>query len=32
MLQTKVVRDRNRVADTLSDAIGVIDDALAQLS
>ncbi|MCX7142751.1 MAG: M28 family metallopeptidase [Proteobacteria bacterium] len=31
MLQTKVVRDRNRVADTLSDAIGIIDDALARL-
>jgi hypothetical protein len=30
MLQTKVVRDRNRVSDTLSDAIAIIDDTLAQ--
>lgn len=32
MLETKAVRDRNRVSDTLSDAIAIIDDALAQLS
>ncbi len=31
MLETKVVRDRNRVADTLADAIAIIDDALARL-
>jgi hypothetical protein len=30
MLQTKVVRDRNRVSDVLSDAIAIIDDALGQ--
>jgi hypothetical protein len=29
MLETKAVRDRNRVADTLADAIAIIDDALA---
>ena len=32
MLQTKVMRDRNRVADTLSDAMAIIGDALAQIS
>lgn len=32
MLETKLVRDRNRVADTLSDAIAVIDDTLAQMA
>jgi len=31
MLETKVIRDRNRVADTLSDAIGIIDDTMVQL-
>jgi hypothetical protein len=28
MLETKAVRDRNRVADTLADAIAIIDDVL----
>jgi hypothetical protein len=31
MLETKAVRDRNRVADTLADANAIIDDALTQL-
>lgn len=31
MLETKLVRERNRVTDTLSDAIAVIDDTLVQL-
>jgi len=32
MLQTQVVRDRNRVADTLADAIAILEDALALLA
>ena len=32
MLQTQVVRDRNRVTDTLSDAIAILQDALALLA
>jgi len=28
MLETKVVRDRNRVADALSDCVAIIQDAL----
>jgi hypothetical protein len=32
MLQTKVMRDRNRVADTLSDAMAIIADALARIN
>lgn len=32
MLETKAVRDRNRVADTLAESISIIDDALARLS
>lgn len=32
MLETKAVRERNRVCDTLSDAIAIIDDRLASLS
>ena len=31
MLETKVVRDRNRVADTLADAIAIIEDSLSRL-
>src|SRR6185436_5670838 len=31
MLETKAVRDRNRVADTLADATAIIEDALARL-
>ena len=31
MLETKLVRDRNRVSDTLSEAISIIDDALARV-
>ncbi len=31
MLQTRAVRDRNRVADALADAIAIIEDALARL-
>jgi len=30
MLETKAVRDRNRVADTLAESIAIIDDALAR--
>jgi hypothetical protein len=29
MLETKAVRNRNRVADTLAEAIAIIDDVLA---
>jgi hypothetical protein len=29
MLETRVVRDRNRVSDALSEAIAIIEDALA---
>jgi hypothetical protein len=32
MLQTKVMRDRNRVADTLADAMAIIADALARIN
>ncbi|MCR9135507.1 MAG: M28 family peptidase [Alphaproteobacteria bacterium] len=32
MLETKLVRDRNRVTDTLGDAIAIIDDMKMQLS
>lgn len=32
MLETKLVRERNRVADTLSEALGVIDDTLRALA
>lgn len=31
MLETRAVRDRNRVADTLAESIAIIDDALARL-
>lgn len=31
MLETKLVRDRNRVTDTLGDAIAVIEDTMIQL-
>ncbi len=31
MLETKLVRDRNRVTDTLGDAIAIIDDTVIQL-
>ncbi len=31
MLETKAVRDRNRVADTIAESIAIIDDALARL-
>lgn len=31
MLETKLVRDRNRVTDTLGDAIAIIDDMMIQL-
>jgi hypothetical protein len=31
MLETKVVRARNRVVDALQDSMDLIDDALAQL-
>jgi hypothetical protein len=31
MLETKVMRDRNRVADTLSDVIAIVEDTLGQL-
>ena len=31
MLETKAVRDRNRVADTLADAIAIIEDSLSRL-
>ena len=31
MLETKAVRDRNRVADTVAESIAIIDDALARL-
>jgi hypothetical protein len=31
MLETKLVRARNRVADALQDSTAIIDDALAQL-
>ena len=31
MLETKVVRERNRVADTLSDTLAIMADALARL-
>jgi Peptidase family M28/PA domain len=30
MLETKAVRDRNRVADTLAESVAIIDDALAR--
>ncbi|MEM0906019.1 MAG: hypothetical protein AAGJ94_01555, partial [Pseudomonadota bacterium] len=32
MLQTELVRARNRVADAMSDAAGLIDDTLADLT
>ncbi|MBK7062266.1 MAG: hypothetical protein IPH51_17930, partial [Rubrivivax sp.] len=32
MLQTQVVRDRNRVSDALSDAIAILEDALVLLN
>ncbi len=31
MLETKVVRDRNRVADALAESIAIIEDSLARL-
>ena len=31
MLETKVMRDRNRVADTLADATAIIEDSLSRL-
>jgi len=31
MLETKVIRDRNRVADILAESIAIIDDGLARL-
>jgi hypothetical protein len=31
MLETKMVRARNRVADALQDSTAIIDDAIAQL-
>ena len=31
MLETKLVRQRNRVADALADATGLIDEALEKL-
>jgi hypothetical protein len=31
MLETKAIRERNKVADTLTDAISIIDDALTRL-
>ena len=31
MLETKAVRDRNRVADTLADASAIIEDSLSRL-
>jgi hypothetical protein len=31
MLETKAVRDRNRVADTLADATAIIEDSLSRL-
>jgi hypothetical protein len=31
MLETKLVRDRNRVADALSDSIAIIDDLCSLL-
>lgn len=31
MLETRAVRDRNRVADTIAESIAIIDDALARL-
>ena len=31
MLETQSVRDRNRVSDTLAEALAIIDDALARL-
>jgi hypothetical protein len=32
MLETQLVRDRNRIADTLDDCRGLIDDTLARLT
>ena len=32
MLETQLVRDRNRIADVLDDCRGLIDDTLARLS
>ena len=31
MLETQSVRDRNRVSDTLAEALAIIDDAMARL-
>jgi hypothetical protein len=31
MLETKAVRDRNRVADTIAESVAIIEDALARL-
>ena len=31
MLETKAVRDRNRVADALAEAIAIIEDSLSRL-
>ena len=32
MLETQLVRDRNRIADVLDDCRGLIDDTLARLA
>ena len=32
MLETQLVRDRNRIADALDDCRGLIDDTLAKLA
>ncbi len=32
MLETQLVRDRNRIADALGDCTGLIDDTLAKLA